>query len=232
MAGLLGGDYVSVDLGSAKAPKLNDGDEIPTEATPDLNSVMSDLGDVGQELQTALGSLSTAMNGKGGQPGLLERLNQLVADNSENLSATIANLQKVTAKLNSTDGTLGLLINDPRMHDELLGAVAEFKQTATDARGLLANAQSIVERVKTGEGAIGALVYDEKAGNDLKATVQNLRTVSDKLAKGEGTLGRLLSDDSLYFSVKSTIKKANNTLNSMGDSGPITAVGIVAQGLF
>jgi phospholipid/cholesterol/gamma-HCH transport system substrate-binding protein len=62
--------------------------------------------------------------------------------------------------------------------------------------------------------------------------VQNIRDLSDKLAQGEGTLGKLLGDDSLYTGVQSTLKKANAALDGMSDSGPITAVGVVAQGLF
>ena len=58
------------------------------------------------------------------------------------------------------------------------------------------------------------------------------RTVSDKLAKGEGTLGKLLNDDSLYTGAQSTLKKAERALDGMGDSGPITAVGVVANALF
>ena len=232
MAGLLGSNYIGISLGATEAPVLGDGAEIRTEVTPDLNSIMTDMGHLGQKLESALGSISTAVNGDGKEPGLFQKINQLVADNSENLTATMANIEKMTARLNTTDGTIGLLLNDPGLHNELLAAVTEFKSTATSARSILASAQAIVERVKAGEGTIGALVYDEKAGDNIRTTVQNIRDLSEKLAKGEGTLGKLLSDDSLFFSVQSTLKKANTALDGLGDSGPITAVGIVAQSLF
>lgn len=232
MAGLLGSNYVGISLGTQDTPVLVDGAEIATEVTPDLNSVMAEIGNLGKKLESALGTITTAVSGDGTEPGLFQKINTLVSDNSENLTATIANIRQVTATLNTKDGTIGLLLNDPGLHDELLAAVAEFKGTATEARTLLANAQAIVERVKTGQGAIGALVYDEAAGENIKTTVQNLRAVSDKLANGEGTIGKLLNDDSLYLGVQSTLKKANTALDGMGDSGPITAVGIVAQGLF
>lgn len=232
MSGLLGTNYVGVSLGSVDTAVLTDGAEITTAVTPDLNSVIADLGQLGGKLDTALGSLSSALAGEGDEPGLLRKLDSLVTDNRANLTATIANLQQVTARLNTTEGSLGRLLNDPALHDELVAAVTEFKTTATGARTLLASAQTIIDRVKTGEGAIGALVYDDAAGENLRATVQNLRTLSDQLAQGEGTLGKLLSDDSLYLGAQSTLKKANAALDGMSDSGPITAVGIVAQGLF
>jgi phospholipid/cholesterol/gamma-HCH transport system substrate-binding protein len=96
----------------------------------------------------------------------------------------------------------------------------------------MSNAQSIVDQVKSGKGTLGTLVFDETAGNDLKATAANLRAVSDKLAKGEGTLGKLINDDALYNTAQSTLKKADRALDGLGDSGPITAVGVVANSLF
>jgi phospholipid/cholesterol/gamma-HCH transport system substrate-binding protein len=232
MAGLLGSNYIGLGLGTPEAAALGDGAEIHTEVTPDLNSIMTDMGHLGQKLESALGTISTAVNGDGKEPGLFQKINKLVSDNSESLTTTMANIQKVTARLNTTDGTIGLLLNDPGLHNELLAAVTEFKNTAANARSILASAQAIVDRVKAGEGTVGALVYDETAGNNIKTTVQNIRDLSDKLAKGEGTLGKLLSDDSLFFGVQSTLKKANTALDGLGDSGPITAVGIVAQSLF
>jgi len=62
--------------------------------------------------------------------------------------------------------------------------------------------------------------------------VGNLREVSEKLASGQGTLGKLINDDSLYLSVQSTMKKADRAFDGLGDSGPITAVGVVAGKLF
>jgi phospholipid/cholesterol/gamma-HCH transport system substrate-binding protein len=232
MSGLLGTNYIGIDLGTDGYLTLSDGSEIQTKVTADLNSVMSDISTLGQKLEGALNTITIAVNGDGTEPGLFQKINQLVSDNSESLRATIANIEKVSAKLNTSEGTIGKLLNDSSIHDELIAAVTEFKTTAGSARVLLAGAQEIVERVKGGQGSIGALVYDDQAGENIKVTMQNLRDISDKLGKGEGTIGKLLNDDSLYLSAQSTMKKANSALDSMGDSGPITAAGIVAQGLF
>jgi phospholipid/cholesterol/gamma-HCH transport system substrate-binding protein len=86
--------------------------------------------------------------------------------------------------------------------------------------------------VKSGKGALGVMLYDPATAENLKASVANVRSVSDKIAKGEGTLGKLLADDTLYRDAQSTLKKADRALDSMGDQGPITAVGIVANALF
>ena len=74
--------------------------------------------------------------------------------------------------------------------------------------------------------------YDPQSAANMKTAVQNIRNVSDKLASGQGTLGRLINDDSLYQSAQGTLKKADRALDGMNDSGPISAVGVVANALF
>lgn len=232
MAGLIGTNYIGVDLGSPTAPTLEPGSEIRTQTTPDLNSIMADIGALGQKLEGALGAFGNAMGGNGKEPGLFQKLDRLVTDNQEKVTTTMANLQEITTKVNKGEGTLGKLVNDPALHDQLLAAVQDIKNAAAGAKDFMGNAQGIIDQVKSGKGTLGALVYDETAASDLKATVANFRAVSDKIAKGEGTLGKLINDDQLFQTAQSTLKKADRALDSMSDSGPITAVGIVANSLF
>ena len=233
MAGLIGTNYIGIDLGSANAPDLPPGAEIKTKTTPDLNSVMSQIGEMGKKLEGALGNLGGALSGDGkGGPGIIQKVDQLVTENRENIQKTTANLQSITDKVNKGEGTLGKLINDPKLHDELVTTLDEIKKGAADAKTFIANAQSIIDQVKAGKGTLGALVFDQKAGDDLKASIANLRSVSDKLSRGEGTLGKLINDDSMLRDAQAIMKKADRALDGLDDTGPITAVGVVFNGLF
>ncbi len=232
MSGLIGGNYISIDMGSNGAPALADGAEIRTLATPDLNTLMSEIGGLGKQLQDSLGSFSKALGGDGKSGGIIQKLDKLVSDNSTRVDATMTNLQEITGKINRGEGTLGKLVNDPKLHDELLATVDEIRATATQAKAFVANAETLMDQVKSGQGPLGTLVYDQKAADDIKASIANIRSVSDKLAKGEGTLGKLINDPGLYDSAQVTIKKVDRTLDGLSDSGPITAVGIVVNALF
>jgi phospholipid/cholesterol/gamma-HCH transport system substrate-binding protein len=231
-SGLLGGNYLAVTMGTAGAPTLNDGDQIATTVTPDFNSIMKDIGDLGHKLDGALSSLSTAFNGTDKDGGLFQKLDKMVTENRDKVSATMSNLQDITTKVNQGQGTLGKLINDPDLHDQLLAAVAEIKDTAAQAKVFVANAQGIMDQIKSGKGALGEIVYDQQTADNIKASIQNVRDVSDKLAKGEGTLGKLINDDSLYTTAQNTLNKADRAIDGLNDSGPITAVGIAANALF
>lgn len=191
---------------------------------------MSQIGDLSRKLEGALGGLGSALNGDSGQPGLLQKVDAILDENRENLGRTTADLQQITDKVNRGEGTLGRLLNDSRLADELLGGVAELKQGAIQARGFLASAEELVAEVK--RGILGALVYDQKAADDLKASLASLREISDQLAQGRGTLGQLLKDDSLVRETRALLKKADRAIDNLDDTGPITAVGVIANGFF
>jgi phospholipid/cholesterol/gamma-HCH transport system substrate-binding protein len=232
MAGLIGTNYIGIDLGSPGRPKLKPGAEIRIKETPDINSIMSQLGKLGEKLDGALGSISDSLKGKDGQPGLVQRLDTLVSDNSTKFTTTMTNLQELSVKLNKGEGSLGKLINDPKLHDDLVAAVGDIKNSANEAKQFMSSAQAVVDQVKSGKGTLGALIYDDTTGNELKATARDLREISEKINKGEGTLGKLINDDSMYKDAQSAIKKADRALDGLQDSGPISAVGTVAGSLF
>lgn len=229
LSGLLGSNYLAIQLGGSSRA-AGPGTILPSDPTADLNSILAQLDGLGTELRGALSGISSAFGGEEG--GLFKRLDDLVAQNSENLSKTIANLESITTKVRDGDGTIGRLVNDPAAYDELVGALAEFKKASTQAATFIAEAQGVIDEVKTGKGTLGTLIYDEKTGEDIKATAANLRSLSEKLNSGEGTFGKLLTDDTLYRDVQGLMKKADRALDGLGDQGPISAVGVAANALF
>jgi phospholipid/cholesterol/gamma-HCH transport system substrate-binding protein len=144
----------------------------------------------------------------------------------------VSNLDDITTKLDRGEGTMGKLINDSSLHDQLLAEVGELKSATDQAKEFIASAQGMVAQVKAGQGALGVLLYDPQSAQDIKTAFSNVRIVSDKLASGQGTLGKLINDDSLYTGAQGTLNKADRAMDSLNDSGPISAVGILANSLF
>jgi len=229
---LLGSNYLGVTFGTPGNELFKDGEEISTKATVDMSEVISQLGNLGSKLEQVIGEIGKSMGTGSEGGGIFQRIDKLVTDNGPKLTETISNLQDITAKIKTGEGTLGKLINDPKLHDDLLAGMGEIKLAAADARTFMGDTKAIVADVKAGKGALGLLLYDDATANSLKLTMTNLREVSDKLNSGQGTLGKLIADDSLYLNVQSTMKKADRALDGLGDQGPITAVGVVAGALF
>ena len=228
---LLGTNHLEITVGTPGAHPLAPGAEIKTRDTVDMNEVIARLGSLGDRMEQVVNQIGQTLNG--GQGGnLFTKIDKLVTDNGPKLTATISNIQTITDKIRSGDGTLGRLVNDHQLHDDLLASVDQLKGAATDARAMVDNAQTILNQVKAGKGALGVLLYDEQTGDQLKATAKNLEALSVKLNSDQSTLGHLISDDSLYREAQGTLHKVDRAVDSMGDQGPITAVGVAANTLF
>lgn len=233
MAGLLGSNYISLDLGHPDAGTIAANEQLTTKDAADLNQIINDLGGIGEEIKGALGQISGSLSGgPDGKGGLLQKLDTLVAENSIKITKTMTNLEEVTGKIRSGEGTLGKFIYDQAAYDQLLVAVSEIKGAATDARTFMAETQSLVAQVKTGKGALGVLLYDEEAANNIRVTVKNVREVSDKLNDNKSTFGQLITTDNLAKDVQGTLRKVDRAMDGLGDQGPITAVGVLSSALF
>lgn len=229
MASLLGQNYISVDYG-AGAEYLADGDQILSEASPDFNEILVEVKRLGERLNGIADSFPDFS--ESGMGELFTNLNGLVTDNRSRFDTVMTNLEELTTTLNRGDGTLGKLINEDGLYTELMSVVTEFRTASDDLKAALAGARELMDQVQAGEGTIGRLLVDDTLSRDLEETMANLKTFSEKLNSGEGTLGKLVSDDTLYVELRSMLNKADQALDSLGDSGPITAVGAISGALF
>lgn len=229
IASLLGQNYISVEYGSDPS-MLRGGDDIKTETSMDINQLFSQFGELGEKLSGIADQFSGFGDGEMGD--FFGNMNKLVTENRESLGNIVKNLETLTATLNSTEGTLGKLINDDGAYNEIMATVAEIQGAAKDARGSLANVQGIFERLERGEGTLGMLLNDDTIAQNLNETMGNFNKLSQQLAEGEGTLGKLINDDELYRELQAILQKAQRALDGMGDAGPITAVGAISGALF
>ena len=229
MSSLLGQHYIAIDYGN-ETDILTDGAEIMADAGPDFNEILEEVQQLGEKLNKMADGFS-GLDGSG-MGELFSNLNGLVTDNRSRFDSVMGNLESITNKLDGSKGTLGKLINDEEMYIELMGVVTELKSASGDMQDALGGAKEIIAQVQAGEGTLGKLLVDDSIALELEATMANMREFSDKLNSGEGTLGKLVTDDSLYYELQSMLNKADQALDSMGDSGPITAVGAVSGALF
>lgn len=133
-------------------------------------------------------------------------LSGVVSENREDLRAGVANLRRassqltetlaavdsVVAAVNSTEGTLGRLIHEDSLHQDL-------QATLGDLRGVLG-------KLERGEGTLGKLLTDDTAYAELTESLGNLRNISDKIDRGQGTLGKLVNEESVHSNLNQTLE--------------------------
>jgi len=229
VASLLGQNYIAVNYGESQS-MAHDGMQLKTRPTADFNDIMNEVSQLSQKFN----QIADSFSGFGGDDmgNLFTNLNAMVEENRQQLDTIVDRIDSITMKLDEGEGTLGKLINDDTAYARAVEAIDEIKLAASDARTTLDEAQGIIADVKSGQGSIGRLLYDDTAARELEATIANFNEFSTKLNSGEGTLGKLVNDDELYVELRSMLQKAEQTLDTVGDAGPVSAVGTASGALF
>jgi phospholipid/cholesterol/gamma-HCH transport system substrate-binding protein len=118
--GLLGSQFISISFGSAGAADVKDGDSIASVPPLEVAALFD-------KANGLLDSSRLAMN---------------------NIVQITANLNSVTGKINQGDGTVGALVNDKKMYNDLEQTTATARQTVTAAQTGIVDFQENMEALK------------------------------------------------------------------------------------
>lgn len=116
----------------------------------------------------------------------------------ESLNVILAKMNRIVDSIQSGQGSVGKLIEDPTLYDQA---------TAT-----LAQLHALTANINEGRGSVGKLLNDDQLYDRLNDTVAKLDDIANALNSGHGSAGKLLKDDSLYNNLNSTVAHANSIL--------------------
>ncbi len=179
-SGILGDKFVELVPGSSDLEKLEAGDQIATaRAAADVSDVMQQLGDIAADLKKITGPLAEGNTGAdirdmvANLKDMSERLSGIVSANETGLTETLTalnstmlNLQDITSKINSGQGSLGQLVNDD--------------STIRDLNYSLASMRNIAEKIESGEGTLGRVVNDDQNIDKIDKALTSLTGYFDK----------------------------------------------------
>lgn len=148
--GALGDKYLYIIPGQARSEKIKDGSSLQAFETPDLFGIISARGSETEkifdiineiykmtkainhegQLQHILKNFSTASQSINTASQDLQKITQELQTGkvSENTTAAIQTLNKLMTKIDQGHGTLGLLINDRSLHDQLKKITGDSEQ--------------------------------------------------------------------------------------------------------
>lgn len=121
----------------------------------------------------------------------------------QNLDALEKRVDRILAFVESGQGSLGKVIYDPSLYNQLNATVVQF--------------QGLVKEVTAGNGTLGKLLVDDELYRKANATVDKLNAIIDDLNAGKGTAGKFLKDPTLYNTANETIanvKKLTDDVNA------------------
>jgi phospholipid/cholesterol/gamma-HCH transport system substrate-binding protein len=110
-------------------------------------------------------------------------------------------LSKVTSSINRGEGTLGQLVTNRQLYDQL--------------NATLSRTSALMARLENPRGTIGRLLDDPSLYNSLNRAVASADTVISQINSGSGSVGKLLRDDTLYIHLNSVVARADSLVSAM-----------------
>jgi phospholipid/cholesterol/gamma-HCH transport system substrate-binding protein len=109
----------------------------------------------------------------------------------QNIDTLLKRVDRIVAFIESGQGSIGKVIYDPALYNQLNATVLEFK--------------GLVDDIQSGKGSIGPLITSDEAYKKVMAAVDKVNAMIDDLQAGKGSAGKLLKDPELYDNVNKTI---------------------------
>jgi phospholipid/cholesterol/gamma-HCH transport system substrate-binding protein len=143
---------------------------------------------------------------------------------TENAAILTSDLLKITNSIAKGKGTIGVLLNDTIMAQDLKQSISNLKMASRGASNTITELNSIVSSLNTDDNTVlGMLLNDSISAGKLKIIVTNLETSSteietllgnvntvvDDFNSSDGTYNYIVKDTSLVNSLKSTLKNIN-----------------------
>jgi phospholipid/cholesterol/gamma-HCH transport system substrate-binding protein len=110
-------------------------------------------------------------------------------------------LKKVTGSITRGEGTLGQLVTNRQLYDQL--------------NGTLARTSALMSRLENPRGTIGRLLDDPQLYYSLNRTVASADTIIRQITAGNGSVGKLMRDDTLYVHLVSVVSRADSLVGAM-----------------
>jgi phospholipid/cholesterol/gamma-HCH transport system substrate-binding protein len=203
LTNLLGGQFLSLSFGSPSAPLLEAGGTVTGKDSANIDVIVDTVSDAVKDARVLIKNLNK------NQDEVMKKISNILDDNRANLADSIANFKSITAKIDSGEGSLAMLLNDKKLYSTLSSAGE--------------NINSLTAKIDKGEGTLGKLVNDPSLYNDLKIVIgdvkggavnmnagfKEIREIAEKINRGEGTLGKFVKDEAVYADLKETSKNLN-----------------------
>jgi phospholipid/cholesterol/gamma-HCH transport system substrate-binding protein len=164
--------------------------------------------------------------GKTGTDEMLATLNKT----NENAALLSADLLKITKEILEGKGTIGTLINDTVLAQNVRQTVLELRRSSEEANLAISKVNQIISKINYDESAAAVILSDTAAANQIKNILANLdkstqdintvtKNVNDyinEIKSGKGVVNHIIKDENLVRDIDSTmtnIKESSVKLN-------------------
>jgi len=181
------------------------------------------------KLRQALGVVSGDTIQSYSKIGADDMLSTLNTTN-ENAALLTSDLLKITNQILEGKGTLGALINDTILAQNIRQSMVELRKTSEGTGLAIDNINKIISKINYDESAAAVILSDtaaatqirsvianlEKSSEDINVVTKNLDNYLNELKSGKGAVNYITQDENFVRDIDSTmiqIKEASEKLN-------------------
>ena len=129
-------------------------------------------------------------------------------------------MPQITHSLNEGKGSLGLLLNDEKMGEDLKLTISNLRSASKNAAAMVDEIKSVISEIDKEESLFYVLLKDsvsaarfrntianlERSSEQIGTVLDGLNEVVDDVKTGEGTFNYLVSDTILVQDIQATVK--------------------------
>jgi phospholipid/cholesterol/gamma-HCH transport system substrate-binding protein len=114
---------------------------------------------------------------------------------------TLARVDDITKGVQAGKGSVGKILTDDSLYNNLNKSVANLNQILADAQA--------------GKGGLGVLLKDPKFAQNLSDTMTQANQLMTGINQGKGTLGKFAADDTAYTNLNKLLSESTNLVTTI-----------------
>jgi phospholipid/cholesterol/gamma-HCH transport system substrate-binding protein len=203
MEGLVGSMVINISPGTSEADLVEEGDIILSDSRPDVLNMLKTLNETNENLKGLTSNLLEITNnleqGTGTIPRLLRDENmgadmaagfRNVRKATEDIGLAVKKLNQEIDQIQSGKGTLGFLLHDEQLPDQLLSLGSdldslvnqrleplfdEMDKALADVNVTTGELKQAAQDINSSEGLVRYLLADTNSVNDIKVSMKNIQ---------------------------------------------------------
>lgn len=130
----------------------------------------------------------------------------------------------VLSDINKGEGSLGKLLKDPQLYDNLTLFSGSMAATTKQLQSITGELDTILVEIRSQKGTLGKLIFSEEYARNFSTAISEaslligqLREVTDMVRSGKGSAGKLIVESTLHDTLEKSLGDLSRVASRVDD---------------